>query len=812
MNGTEEWPAVPQLPETDGEGVPASSPDDAQVVWALQEYRALLQAGRKPKREEFLARHRDIAPELAECLDGLDFIQAAAPQVQTAAGTGPEVPSPSAGDVRPGNVVGDYVVLEEIGRGGMGVVYRARQQSLNRVVALKMILAGQAAAPAEIKRLRAEAEAAAHLDHPHLVPIYEVGEHNGLPYFSMKLVEGGNLAEQMARFAKDQRAAARLLATVARAVRYAHQRGILHRDLKPANILLDVLGNPYVTDFGLARRLDRDGALSQTGGAAGTPSYMAPEQATGTTEVSTPADVYSLGAILYELLTGSPPFRAGTALETLRQVVGQEAERPRLKNPKVDGDLETICLKCLEKEPGRRYRCALALAEDLERWLAGEPILARPSTLTERALKWVKRRPSVAGLLAMSGLAAAALVAVAVGLRYSARLESALQSADKARAGEEVERRRAEDALTQSESYLYFYRIALAEREWRAGRFPAAVTVLDECPVSLQGWEWGYLKRLCDASRRGIRMSRPDAFQLLGRHSRAVYGLVFSRDNERVASASADNSVKLWDVKSGSELATLRGHEHYVECAAFHPEGNLLASGDSAGTMRLWDVSKKEVAAVRHGSVGAVNVLAFSPDGKLLAGACGDGTVVTWDLKGNPISVFHGHDGAALALAFLDSGKLLASAGADGTVRIWDVDTAGVLRTIRGGWGACRAVAISPDGGLLAGTQNDGTVQLWDLKSGELLFSFRGHTGAARGICFSPDGRRIASTGKDATVRLWDAKTGKELLAFPGYGQAVSFSPDGYRLALGAGNGSVGMWDGSPLGDVSEGQATRPGG
>ncbi len=396
MNRTEEWPTLPPLPGTDGDGEQASSPDDLRLVRALQEYRALLQAGRKPEREEFLTRHREIAPELAECLDGLDFIQAAAPRVQTVAGTEPAVSSPSTMDVGPGNVVGDYEVLKEIGRGGMGVVYRARQQSLSRVVALKMILAGRAAAPADVQRLRAEAEAAAHLDHPHLVPIYEVGEHNGLPYFSMKLVEGGNLAEQVVRLAKDQPAAARVLATVARAVRYAHQRGILHRDLKPANILLDASGDPYVTDFGLARRLDRDCALSQTGGAAGTPSYMAPEQATGTTEVSTAADVYSLGAILYELLTGSAPFRAGTALETLRQVVGQEPERPGLKNPQVDKDLETICLKCLEKEPGRRYRCALALAEDLERWLAGEPIWARPSTVTEPRFE-VGETPPVRG-------------------------------------------------------------------------------------------------------------------------------------------------------------------------------------------------------------------------------------------------------------------------------------------------------------------------------------------------------------------------------------------------------------------------------
>ena len=291
----------------------------------------------------------------------------------------------------------------------MGVVYKARQVSLNRTLALKMVRAGRFATPDDLQRFRLEAEAAAHLDHPNIVPIYEVGEHDGHHYFSMKLVDGGNLAAQVERFRSDPRAAARLTATVARAVHYAHQRGILHRDLKPANILLGGRSDspledlvPLVTDFGLAKRVEGPGAaLTQSGSIVGTPSYMAPEQAEGRREsVTTATDVHALGAILFELLTGRPPFRAETMLETLRLVREQDAEHPSAINPKVDRDLETIVLKCLEKHPSRRYHSAEALAEDLERWLADLPIRARPATLSHRVGKWVRRRPAAAGLIA----------------------------------------------------------------------------------------------------------------------------------------------------------------------------------------------------------------------------------------------------------------------------------------------------------------------------------------------------------------------------------------------------------------------------
>ena len=302
---------------------------------------------------------------------------------------------------------GDYELLEQIGRGGQGVVFRARQKSLNRIVALKIIGLGQWATKAHLKRFRLEAEAAARLEHPGIVPIHEVGERDGSCYFSMKFVEGGQLDAIPKREPMPIRPAVELIAKVARTVHYAHEHGILHRDIKPGNILLDAKGEPHLTDFGLARLVESESSVTQTLDVLGTPSYMAPEQAVGNNAaVSSATDVYGIGAVLYQLLTGHPPFAGGTTYETIKLLEDTEPRPPRLLNPKIDRDLSTICLKCLEKDPKRRYSSALALAEDLERWLKHEPIVARHTGVFARGRKWVRRNPT-------SALLAASLIALA---------------------------------------------------------------------------------------------------------------------------------------------------------------------------------------------------------------------------------------------------------------------------------------------------------------------------------------------------------------------------------------------------------------
>jgi serine/threonine protein kinase/tetratricopeptide (TPR) repeat protein len=304
--------------------------------------------------------------------------------------------------------LGDYELLEEVGRGGQGVVFRARQKSLNRTVALKVISLGQWASKTYLKRFRLEAEAAARLEHPGIVPIHEVGEHDGSCYFSMKFVEGGQLDEVVRRKPMSLRQAAELIAKVARTVHYAHEHGILHRDIKPGNILLDEKGEPHLTDFGLARLVESESTLTRTKEVMGTPSYLAPEQAMGdNATVSSATDVYGLGAVFYQLLTGHPPFAGGTTYETIKLVLDTEPRQPRSLNPKIDRDLSTICLKCLDKDPQHRYPSALALAEDLERWLKHEPIQARRSGVFARGKKWVQRNPARA-------LSAASLIALAV--------------------------------------------------------------------------------------------------------------------------------------------------------------------------------------------------------------------------------------------------------------------------------------------------------------------------------------------------------------------------------------------------------------
>jgi serine/threonine-protein kinase len=413
---------------------------DQRVDEAIAAYLAAEDQGRAPDRREFLAGYPDLVSELEAFFADHDGVgRLAAPLWTGCAGRGQGEPMTDA-DTPTSNhesestgrlpefaercQVGDYELLEEIGRGGMGVVYKARQRRLNRIVALKMVLGGQLASAADVQRFRLEAEAVANLDHPHIVPVYEVGVHRGHWYFSMKWIEGGNLAERLDCYRDDPRTAARLLVTLARAMHHAHQRGIRHRDLKPSNILLDVEGRPYVTDFGLAQRDEGFRELTLSGAIVGSPPYMAPEQASGRRgAVTTAADVYGLGAILYALLTGRPPFRAETPLETIRQVQERVPDRPRVLNPAVDRDLETICFKCLAKEPPRRYGSADALANDLARWLAGEPILARPMGGAERIGRWCRRHPAV---VVLTGLAVALLVAATATAVSIARAREAM--------------------------------------------------------------------------------------------------------------------------------------------------------------------------------------------------------------------------------------------------------------------------------------------------------------------------------------------------------------------------------------------------
>jgi WD40 repeat protein/tRNA A-37 threonylcarbamoyl transferase component Bud32 len=754
----------------------------------LGEYMERLDRGEAVDQEHLLARHPELAEELRSYFAASEEVERLGRQAGGGSLTEPFPPAAAEEALlADGTVgrVGDYELLGQIGEGGMGVIYKARQVSLQRLVALKMIRADRLASPADERRFRSEAEAAASLDHPHIVPIYEVGEHHGQPYFSLKLIEGGSLAQQLPRLAADMPAAVGVLAVVARAVHYAHQRGLLHRDLKPANILLDAEGRPHVTDFGLAKRLrprPDETSLTQQGMIVGTPNYMAPEQAASARAVSTSADVYSLGAILYELLTGRPPFRAETPLDTLVQLLEREPAPPRCLNRRADRDLETVCLKCLHKEPAKRYASAEQLADDLERWLRGEPILARPVGRRERVLKWARRRPHLAALAAMLLLA---LLAGIAGVFWQWRRA-------------EGEYRKA-SALAEAEQRVAYARaVALAYAEWRAGNAGPAEQVLSGCPPELRQWEWHYLRRLFQVRQLGT----------LKGHADGVLAVAFSPDGKRIASAGADGLVTVWDRRALRAVLALRGHAGAVTAVAFKPDGKQLASGGINGTVRVWDATSGEELAKWRGHAGKVTGLAFDPGpragGRMAStgGKHSSGELKLWDPARGQTLVVRAWPSLLAAVAFSPDGKYLVTAGHDGSVTAWDRTTLEPVRAFKGQterivpWAG---VAFSPDGRWVAAGSPDGLVRVWETASAREVFSAlpptqAGVSGLALG---GPAGRFLAAATADNTIQGWITRSGKPAFTLRGHTRpvtSVACSPDGRCLASGSLDRTVKLW------------------
>jgi WD40 repeat protein/tetratricopeptide (TPR) repeat protein len=722
--------------------------------------------------------------------------------------------------------VAGYELLAELGRGGMGVVYQARQVRLKRLVALKMIRAGPYAAAQDRARFKAEAEAVARLHHPHVVQIYEVGDHGGLPFFSLEYAGGGSLATKLGGTPLSAREAAQLVATLAGAMHAAHESGVVHRDLKPANVLLMADGTPKITDFGLAKQLDADSVQTQSGAVLGTPSYMAPEQAAGLgTAVGPAADTYALGAILYECLTGRPPFRAATVLDTLEQVRSQEPVAPSRLNPKVPRDLETIGLKCLHKEPKKRYATAEALADDLRRFLARLPIRARRVGIWERGFKAARRRPLVAALIGLVILVGAAGFGGVVwqwqraedkrneaeGRRIQAegaegRATAKAKAEEEAKVAAQMATTRAEEQEkiaqqrgTRIEADLYFHTVALAEREWLAGDVERASLLLDSCPLDLRHWEWRYLKRLCRAEAFGFAQwdpalslaFSPDARYLyalvgvrgieiwdtkedrpvypffLGHHPNKVLGMACSPDGRRLATAGSDRRVTLWDPRpDGAHFLDLAGHADEVTAVTFSPDGKRLASGSRDKTVKVWDTTDRKELMTLKGHEGGVTAVAFSPDGKRLASAGDDKSIRIYDLgTGKEVLALRWHSYSLRGVAFSPDGTRLASRDEHGSAVVWDAATAQVLLTVREAGAVSSDVAFSPDGRwLAAGVGGNGprAVKVWDAVRGGELLALHGHAGEVRAVAFNGDGTRLASADEHGRVKVWDLTTRPE--------------------------------------------------